>query len=101
MPPESLKVKVVNNPEKDRFEVDDNGQLSVLVYQLKAGKIFLTHTEVPPELENKGLGSNLAHAALEYARRSQLRVVPVCPFIQHYVDVHPEYNDLLSGSESA
>ena len=100
MATESLKVNVVNNPEKNRFEVDNNGQLSVLEYRLKADKIFLTHTEVPPELEKKGLGSNLAHAAMEYARRSHLQVIPVCPFIQHYLDVHPEYSNLLSGSES-
>ena len=53
MATESLKVNVVNNPEKNRFEVDNNGQLSVLEYRLNADKKFLTHTEVPPELEKK------------------------------------------------
>jgi predicted GNAT family acetyltransferase len=33
----------------------------------------------------------LAHAALEYARQNELTVVAVCPFVQEYVNSHPEY----------
>ena len=97
MPSRSSADKVVNNAEKNRFEVDTEGQLSVLEYKLQAQKIFLTHTEVPPTLERQGIGSNLAHAAMEYARRSGLQVVPICAFIQTYLEAHPEYASLVGS----
>ena len=36
---------VVHNPSKQRFEIDIDGQLSVLEYTFKNHRLFLTHTE--------------------------------------------------------
>jgi uncharacterized protein len=96
MKAKALKLKIINNAEENRFEVEAGGQISVLEYQLMNDRILFTHTEVPPELESQGIGSGLAHAAMEYARRGGLKVVAVCPFIQDYVEDHPEYASLLS-----
>ena len=63
---------VVHNASKQRFEINIDGQLSVLEYTFKNHRLFLTHTEVPPALESQGLGTKLAHAALEYARQNRL-----------------------------
>jgi predicted GNAT family acetyltransferase len=32
---------------------------------------------------------------LDDARRQGLRVLPLCPFIAHYVEQHPEYQELV------
>jgi len=42
---------VVHNPSKQRFEIDIDGQLSVLEYTFKNHRLFLMHTEVPPALQ--------------------------------------------------
>ena len=81
---------VVHNPSKQRFEINMDGQLSVLEYTFKNHRLFLVHTEVPPALQNQGLGTELAHAALEYARQNELTVIAICPFVQEYVSGHPE-----------
>ena len=47
---------VVHNASKQRFEINIDGQLSVLEYTFKNHRLFLTHTEVPPALESQGLG---------------------------------------------
>jgi hypothetical protein len=39
---------VVHNASSQRFEMDMDGQLSVLGYTFKNHRLFLTHTEVPP-----------------------------------------------------
>ena len=62
--------KVAHNPAEHRFEINTNGQLSVLEYVFKKHRIFFKHTEVPPPLRGQGLGTKLAHAALEYTRRN-------------------------------
>jgi predicted GNAT family acetyltransferase len=89
---------VVHNAANQRFEIDVDGQLSVLEYTFKNHRLFLTHTDVPPALRNEGLGTKLAHAALEYARKNELTVVAICPFVKEYVDDHPEYHSFVTTS---
>ena len=89
---------VTHNASRRRFEIDIDGQLSLLEYTFKNHRLFLTHTEVPPALERHGLGTKLAHAALEYARQNELTVVAICPFVQEYVANHPEYQSFVTTS---
>src|ERR1700737_127770 len=89
---------VVHNASKQRFEINIDSQLYILEYTLKSHRLFLTHTEVLPALESQGLGTKLAHAALEYARQNDLTVVAICPFVQEYVGSHPEYQSFVTTS---
>jgi predicted GNAT family acetyltransferase len=57
--------------------------------------ITFRHTEVPPALEGRGIGSRLIRGALEFARAKSLKVVPQCPFVSAYMAKHAEFNDLL------
>jgi uncharacterized protein len=88
---------VVHNASKQRFEINMDGQLSVLEYTFKNHRLLLTH-EVPRALESQGLGTKLAHAALEYARQNDLTVIAICPFVQDYVAGHPEYQSFVTTS---
>jgi predicted GNAT family acetyltransferase len=54
----------------------------------------MLHTEVPKELEGRGIGSALIRGVLDTARRQGLKVVPLCPFAKAYIEKHPEYADL-------
>ena len=74
------------------------GQLSVLEYTFKNYRLFLARTEVPPVFQNEGLGTKLAHAALEYARQNDFTVVAICPFVKEYVGSHPEYQPFVTTS---
>jgi uncharacterized protein len=53
------------------------------------------HTEVPPELGGRGIGSKIAGGALDLVRARGLKVVAECPFIAGFIGKHPEYTDLL------
>jgi hypothetical protein len=86
---------IVHNPGRNRFELEQEGHLAVLEYQLAEAKIVFTHTGVPQELGGRGLGSQLARAGLDYARANSLKVVPLCSFIAGYIQKHPEYQDLV------
>ena len=89
---------VVHNASKQRFEINIDGQVSVLEYTFKNHRLFLTHTEIPSALQRYGLGTKLAHAALEYARQNGLSVVAICRFVKEYVDSHPEYQAFVTTS---
>lgn len=86
---------VTHDPQAGRFQLEKDGHLAVLEYQLADGKIIFTHTGVPDALGGQGIGSMLARAGLDYARAQNLSVVPLCSFIAGYIQKHPEYQDLV------
>ena len=88
-------IVLVDNPEESRFETNVDGHIAFVSYLRRDNTIFFTHTEVPKELEGRGLGSALARAVLDRARAEQWKVVARCPFIAQYVERHPEYQSLL------
>jgi uncharacterized protein len=88
-------IVVVDNPEESQFEAHIDGRVAFVSYLRRDDTIFFTHTEVPKELEGRGLGSVLAKAVLDRARAEHLKVVARCPFIAKYVERHPEYQPLI------
>jgi len=90
-----MSAEVRNNTALNRFELDAEGHTAVAYYHPSPGVITFTHTEVPKELSGRGIGSALAHGALELARAQGLKIVVKCPFIAAYMAKHPEFNDLL------
>ena len=90
-----MELVIHNNTDKNRFEAFVNGSHAYVEYGLTKEGIMFTHTEVPAELEGKGIGSAMAMYVLEYAKENQLKVTPLCPFIKAYMDRHTEYKELL------
>ena len=92
-----MEITVLHNEPSSRFEVVLDTHLSMVEYERSAGRIAFTHTEVPHELEGRGVASALARHVLQFARDNQLKVVPLCPFILSYIRKHKaEYADILA-----
>jgi uncharacterized protein len=86
---------VVNNEAHQRFELTVEGHLAATYYKLSDGVITFVHTDVPPELGGKGVGSALVKGALDQVRAGGLKVIAQCPFVKAFIDKHTEYADLL------
>jgi hypothetical protein len=87
--------EIVNNRAHHRFELAAEGHTASTYYQIVNNVITFVHTEVPPELGGKGIGSKLIKGALDQVRSEGLKVVAQCPFVKAYIDKHGEYADLL------
>lgn len=85
-----------HNPSARRFEVHLDDRMAILQYERTGDHIALVHTEVPDDMEGRGIGSLLTKTALEYARENGLAVIPSCPFVSSYIGGHPEYRDLIT-----
>jgi uncharacterized protein len=81
---------VIDNTDASRFELRADGQLAELVYRIRGDRLVLVHTEVPVELEGRGIGGRLVTAALDRAAREGLTLVPLCPFARGWLERHPE-----------
>ena len=97
----ALNDGVIKNSATNQFEVAGSEGRATLSYRENAERITLVHTEVARELEGRGYGALLARSALDYARANNLRVIPSCPFVSEFIKRHPEYADLVRGSEAS
>lgn len=87
---------VRDNPAGSRYELEVEGHVAFIQYALTGGVMTLIHTEVPPELGGRGVGTMLARGALDDVRRQGLKVVVRCSFIRAFMAKRPEFNDLLA-----
>lgn len=87
--------KVVHLLADNRFEVDLGKEKAILIYMIKAGLFILLHTEVPPAFEGRGIAAQMARAALAYAKNEGLKVRSYCSYTTHFIEKHPEYQDLI------
>jgi predicted GNAT family acetyltransferase len=87
---------VKDNVNARQFEVKIDGLLAKVEYMMGGNKIFLTHTEVPPALEGKGIASALVERVLEIVEERKLKMVPLCPYVATYLRKHPEWKRLLA-----
>lgn len=90
-----MSVKVVNNAEQDRYElVDGSKALGFITYRRHPDLVVLTHTEIDPEFEGRGFGGHLVRGALDDIQSQNIKMMPVCPFVQQWVARHPQYAHL-------
>jgi predicted GNAT family acetyltransferase len=78
-----------------RFEIAQDGHLAYLEYNLTGKVLQLIHSEVPEALRGRGLASELAQSALDWAREHGVKVDVICPSVAAYIEKHPEYSDLV------
>jgi uncharacterized protein len=91
------EAEVVDVPGASRYELRLAERLiGLAAYRRRDGQIAFTHTEVDESWAGRGFGSRLAAAALDDAGRQGLHVVPLCPFIAHYIEQHTEYAGLIA-----
>jgi hypothetical protein len=88
--------QVINDPAAAQFEIRTEQGIAKLLYKHRGPDLDLIHTEVPPPLEGHGYAAALATAALGFARREGMKVIPTCPYVKAFLQRHPEYEDLVA-----
>ncbi|MBC8768435.1 N-acetyltransferase [Arenibacter sp. BSSL-BM3] len=90
-----MDYKLIDNTEAKQYEYHIDGVIAKIEYIKAKDKIYLTHTEVPKELEGKGVASSLVKQVLEDIETKGLTLVPMCPFVAAYIKRHPEWKKLV------
>jgi predicted GNAT family acetyltransferase len=89
---EKLQVDTTTN----RFELRIEESTAFIEFKLSGKTLFLIHTEVPSELEGKGVGGAIVQKTLQYAKENDYKIVPICPFVQSYLERHKEWKEIIA-----
>jgi len=92
--PAALQIR--HNAEARRFEATVNRLLCRCDYRMHGNTMMLVHTEVPPQLEGRGIAALLVGAAFDHAREHGMDVLPVCSYVGAWTRRHPEVETLLA-----
>jgi len=96
MKPEFEALPLVVNSDKKQFEMVVDGVTARIEFQLWDEKMALTHTEVPRELEGRGIGSAIIEKTLVYMEANGLKLIPLCPMVIAYLEKNPEWKRILN-----
>jgi predicted GNAT family acetyltransferase len=90
-------MSIVDNIARSRYEYPIEGRIAFINYRRTADVVALTHAEVPPELEGRGVGSNMVRGVLDLIRERGEKMLPQCSFVAAFIRRNPEYRDLLAN----
>lgn len=88
--------KLIDHEEKHQYEFQIDDKLAKMEY-IKSNdeEIYIVHTEVPPGLGGRGVGSQLAEKVLRDIERQGLRLIPLCPFVAGYIHKYPKWRRIV------
>jgi len=72
----------------------DGSEGEMTYWRRDPGTIVADHTGVPPQYRGQGIAEKLVAAAMQDARDSKFRIVPVCSYVAAQFRRHPEWADL-------
>ncbi len=92
-----MEITQFNRETKGFFKAEEDGaEAGRMTYSWAGAERFIIdHTEVNPDFKGKNVGKQLVMAAVEFARASKLRIIPLCPFAKSVFNRTPEIRDVL------
>ena len=75
----------------------DGAEAEMTYTKIGLHQIIIDHTEVPDAFRGQGIGVKLVQRAVEDARSSGKKIIPLCPFAAAQFRRHAEWADVLKG----
>jgi uncharacterized protein len=82
---------------KGSFYIEKEKEIKAGLTYSKAGtsQIIIDHTEVSDEFRGQDVGRKLVEHAVDYARKNNLKVIPLCPFTKSIIERDESLQDVL------
>ncbi len=92
-----LTVQHQETNQKGSFYIEIANQRVAEMTYVWAGtdRIIIDHTEVADVLRGQNAGKKLVETAVNFARKKNIKIVPLCPFAKKVIDKTPEFQDIL------
>jgi predicted GNAT family acetyltransferase len=87
-----------DNDGKGAFRaIEGDIQMGEMTYIWRGeNKILIFHTGVEPEFEGQGIGKQLMMEAVDFSRKNDVKIIPLCPFVKAQYKRMPEIRDTLA-----
>jgi hypothetical protein len=88
-------IQTEHDPEQHRYVALLDGEaIGELVYRDDPeGRIFV-HSEIVPEHEHHGYGTQMVRAGLDDTRAAGIRPIGQCSMVRNFLAEHPDYTRL-------
>lgn len=79
------------------FVAREGARLAEMTYsRVSPSLVIVDHTEVHPKLQGLGVGRRLLDALVAWARTSDTKITPTCPYAKAQFDKDPSIRDVLA-----
>jgi len=92
------KIKIEDNGKKGRFVLLEDGKEAGEMTFVWDGEnsIIIEHTNVGKEYGGKGYAKQLMNKAVAFARKNEVKIVPVCSFVKAMFEKDESIRDVLA-----
>ncbi|AIM36765.1 GNAT family N-acetyltransferase [Sphingobacterium sp. SG20118] len=92
-----MTIKNIEDEKKGQIVAEIDGKEAGVMGYTWAGedKFIIDHTEVHPGFEGNGVGKKLVLEAVDYARKKNVKIMPLCPFAKSVFDRTEAFQDVL------
>lgn len=92
-----LYIQQKDNGKKGSFyiELDDETLAEMTYVWVGKGRIIIDHTQVDEKLKGKNAGKQMVTKAVEFARETGIKILPLCPFAKSVLHKEKSYSDVL------
>ncbi len=93
-----MKIEIIENARGGEFVIHEDGDRRAEMSYTHAGdgKITIDHTFVEKQFRGENIGKDLVQAGIEFARKKNLKIIPLCPFVQSEFEKNADYADVLA-----
>lgn len=85
-----------NNEALSRFELETNGLITFANYRQDADILTIDYVFAPPELRGSGSAAKLMEEIAMFARKENMKIIPICGFASSWLKRSSQYRDLLA-----
>jgi uncharacterized protein len=86
----------IDDSGKGAFFIEEDGKrVAEMVISVSGSNLTVYHTEVSESLKGKGVSTELLETMVKYVRDNNLKVIPLCPYVNVQFRRHPgKYDDI-------
>lgn len=82
------------NEEQNRFFIQEEELVGEIKFRLEDSNMLVTKTYVNPNYRGKSIARILVDKVVEKARNENLKIVPICSYVNSTFEKNPEYSDV-------
>jgi predicted GNAT family acetyltransferase len=98
---DDVKLNLNRNGSGYFYIADGEEKLAEMTMGISGNDLTVYHTEVLSKAEGKGLAKKLLASMADYARKNNLKVIALCPYVHAQFLRHPdEYNDIWKNKKN-